>query len=81
MKDSNFKDLRKAAFAVGVGLTVGKYVGKCFTVGMEELTKAVVKQFAKNGNKYAQRACDEANIRYEEDSKENKSEVTMGFHG
>ena len=52
--NSNFKDLRKAAFAVGFGLTVGKAVGGMVEAVLNGMVISVTKAAAKHGNKTAQ---------------------------
>lgn len=81
MKDLNVKDIRKAAFAVGVGFTVGKAFGGYVTAVIDGISISVLSSFARHGNKIAQKTCESCNIEYE--ASENKStsdKVEMGFH-
>lgn len=74
------KELRKAAFAVGFGLYFGKEVAKfvdqtvCGTIG------ELIKKSAKDGNEFAQKVCEKNDVKYTEESEEEKPEVKMGFH-
>lgn len=63
---ANVRDLRKAAFAVGFGLTVGKSVGKLVGAVVDGIAAGTVQFMAKKGNKAAQKACDSAGINYDE---------------
>ena len=80
MKELTVKDVRKIAFAVGFGLTLGKSVAEFVGVALDTAAARVTKHFAKNGNELAQDICVKNHIRYEEDPKEEKSKVEMGFH-
>lgn len=80
MKELTMKDVRKVAFAVGFGLTLGKSVAELVDVALDTAVARVTKHFAKNGNELAQDICVKNHIRYEEDPKEEKSKVEMGFH-
>ena len=62
------KDLRKAAFAVGFGLTLGKQAaGWLETVASTFFSRWMVDK-AKNGDNWAQDICEKAGIIYKEDS-------------
>ena len=79
------KNLRKAAFAIGFGLAMGKYVADDVTFVYECITKDILKTMASRGNKYAQKACEAAELKYEKTIKtDNKNEpnnkVDIGFH-
>lgn len=75
MKDWTTKDFRKAAFAVGVGLTVGKGVGDLINAALSGWAIGLTKGLAKNGNKTAQEICKKAKIDYE--PKENDEDDWM----
>ena len=60
----NAKDLRRAAIAVGFGLTVGKTIGHLVSGVINGATTEVIKSLAKHGNKAAQETCDQNNIKY-----------------
>ena len=62
----NAKDLRRAAFAVGFGLTVGKAVGDCVSALIGGATTGVVQLMAKHGNGAAKKACEENGIEYDD---------------
>lgn len=80
MEKKSFVELRKAAFAIGFGFTVGKYAGKLLCSGMDGLATEAFKIFAKKGNGVAQNVCNKAGIIYEENPDEDKTEIKMGFH-
>lgn len=62
---NDMRYIRKAAFAVGFGLTMGKFVGKCVIAGINGAVTGINRAMAKNGNKFAQEFCDKADIKYE----------------
>lgn len=76
------KDIRKAACAVGFGLTIGKYAGDVVNAGIASLIIGFFKYQAKKGNKFAQGCCDEADIKYNETKKtdEDEPKMKMGFN-
>ena len=68
------KDLRKAAFAVGFGLTLGKHAaGWLETVASTFFGRWMVDK-AKNGDSWAQHICENAGVNYKEDSEVKESE-------
>ena len=69
MKEWTPKDLRKAAFAVGFGLYFGKEVARLVDRAFNRFVADICIQGAKDGNKFAQKVCDEANVNYTEDQK------------
>lgn len=73
------KEIRKAAFAVGVGFTVGKKVGVILNAALDGAIKGFVRYMAKEGNEFAQDVCKKANLSYEKDP-DNEPKVKMGFH-
>ena len=73
------KEIRKAAFAVGVGFTVGKKVGDILNCAFDGAIKGLMRYMAKEGNKIAQDVCKEANIFYKKDP-DNEPKVKIGFH-
>ena len=80
MGEVNTKDIRRIAFAVGFGLTLGKSVAKLVDVAMNAATASIVKIYAKKGNKIAQDICEKTNIVYEEKPKEDDTKMKMEFH-
>ena len=80
MKELTAKDVRKVAFAVGFGLTLGKSVAELVDAGLQTVITRVAKHYAKEGNELAQDLCRKSNIRYEESPKEDKPKMEMGFH-
>ena len=82
MKEWTTKDFRKAAFAVGFGLTLGKYFGGIVDNIAGAITKTILKKSAEKGNEYAQNACRDLKIKYEKtELEDNDSKIQMGFHG
>lgn len=75
----NAKDIRKAAFAVGLGFTLGKECGKWINHAIDRLIVDVARNLAKDGNETAQDICKRANIKYEE-KEEATAKVNIGFH-
>ena len=74
------KDIRKAAFAVGLGFTLGKECGDMISAILNRLVVSTARNFAKDGNKAAQKFCNEAKIRYEDPKENISNKVTIGFH-
>ena len=82
MKEWATKDFRKAAFALGFGLTLGKYFGGIVGNIAGAIAKTILKKSAEKGNEYAQNACRDMKIKYEKtESKGDDSKIQMGFHG
>ena len=81
MNKNDLKAIRKAAFAVGVGFTVGKAVGGYINAAISGVYLGMLKSLAKHGNEVARDACERCNIEYEESDKKKESDkVEMGFH-
>ena len=79
------KDLRKAAFAIGFGLAMGKYIVEDIGFITECISKVILQEMASHGNKYAQNACRSAGIKYDTVAKtdikvEPNNKVDIGFH-
>lgn len=79
------KNLRKAAFAIGFGLAMGKYVADGVIFVEECISKDILMSMASRGNKYAQNACKTAGLKYEKTIKtdiknEPNNKVDIGFH-
>ena len=64
--DIKAKDLERAAFAISFGLVVGKAAGELVGAAINGVTSGMIQLMAKHGNKVAQKACDENNIKYTE---------------
>lgn len=86
MEKLNSKHIRKIAFAIGFGLTLGRSVAvwldDCVTVICRWINKLLHKRISKetaNGDKLWQSYCEEFGVEYE--SKEPKNEIRMGFRG
>lgn len=67
------KDLRKAAFAVGFGFTMGKFVGELVNAAITGVGIGVLRFAANNGNKIAQETCEESGIKLDPEKKEDES--------
>lgn len=74
MKDFNVnldtKNLRKAAFAVGFGLTVGKAIGDLVSVCIDGTVLGVIKSTAKDV-KSSQKAFENDSVKYSEEEIRN----------
>lgn len=71
MKDWEPKDFRKVAFAVGLGLTLGKAAGETINVVIDATFMAILRIIARHGNKQVQQILTEVNVKWD-----NKSEGT-----
>lgn len=67
------KDLRKAAFAVGFGFTMGKFAGDMVNGAITGVGLGVLKFAAKKGNEIAQETCEETGIKIDPEKKEDES--------
>lgn len=78
----NTKNIRKVAFAVGFGLTLGKMAGAIVDSALEGVARGTLKFMAGKGNETAQTICKEAGVKYEDKSQheEESKKVKMGFH-
>lgn len=70
MEKQTLKDLRKAAFAVGVGFTLGRSIGGYISAALNGTVLGIVKSLAKNGNKFMQEVCEKSNVEWEDNPKE-----------
>ena len=64
------KDLRKAAFAVSFGITVGKIVGDWVGAVITATGLGIAKGLTKHGNDIAQKVCKDSDLDYETNSEE-----------
>lgn len=79
--NGQFKDLRKAAFAVGFGVAMGKFAAEMIQAVITGIGLGTLKFAAKEGNEIAQEVCEKAKIKVEpEENKENESDKVIGFH-
>lgn len=82
MTTKELKQLRKAAFAIGFGFTIGKFAadwaGTVIDGAIEGTMKGIASCSAKNGNKRMQELCEEYNVEYEKNKTTDK--VIIGFH-
>lgn len=82
MTTKELKQLRKAAFAIGFGFTMGKFTanwaGTVIDGVIEGTMKGIASCSAKNGNKRMQELCEEYNVEYEKNKTTDK--VIIGFH-
>ena len=78
----NTKNIRKVAFAVGFGLTLGKMAGGIVDSVLEGVARGTLKFMAGTGNETAQSICKEAGVKYEYKTKheEEPEKIKMGFH-
>lgn len=74
MNNQSFKDLRKAAFAVGFGLSLGKYAGDLVGAVIGSIALIGVKHKAENGNTNAQEICKAAKVKFKEKENVEKTE-------
>ena len=82
MKDINVKDIRKAAFAVGVGFTMGKFFSNFCISFVKNCCIITLKDLAKRGNEISQEICKGCDIKYEEtEIKKSPKTVVTGFLG
>lgn len=78
--NKNFKDLRKAAFAIGFGVCMGQYAAKELQKWINALYIIPIEVVAKHGNKAMQDVCKAAGVEYDkESSSTDKNEIKMGF--
>ena len=68
------KDLRKAAFAVGFGLALGKHAASWLETVVSGVFGNWMVNKAKNGDAWAQNICTKAGVNYKGDSEEKESE-------
>ena len=81
MKCLTSKDFGKVAFAVGLGVTLGKNVGEYINTVLDGAFLGCIKAFARRGNKVCIDACKSVNISYEsEDVEKDEPKMKMGFH-
>ena len=74
MNNQSFKDLRKAAFAVGLGLSLGKYVGDLIGATIGGVVLIGVKHKAEKGDSDAQEICRAAKVKFKEKEDVEKTE-------
>lgn len=76
-----FKDLRKAAFAVSFGVAMGKFAAEMAQAVITGIGLGTLKIAAKEGNEIAQEICEKAKIDVEpKENKEDESNKVIGFH-
>ena len=74
-----FKDLRKAAFAVGFGVAMGKFAAEMTQAVITGIGLGALKIAAKEGNEIAQEVCEKAKVDVEPKDEEVESKIKMGF--
>lgn len=81
MVKTDFKDLRKAAFTVGFGLSMGKFAARMVQSAISGTVVGSFKFAAKNGNEFAKEVCEKSKIDIEP-KEENKEPIknNIGFH-
>lgn len=76
-----FKDLRKAAFAVSFGVAMGKFAAEMAQAVITGIGLGTLKIAAKEGNEIAQEICKKTKIDVEpKENKEDESNKVIGFH-
>lgn len=79
---NEFKYVRKLAFTVGLGFTLGKLTGKCVDDLASILFKAIVNSTQKKafeGDIYHQKICEYLGIKYTPNNN-TEDAAKMGFH-
>lgn len=76
---SQFKDLRKAAFAVAFGVTMGKFAAEMVQATITGVGLGTLKFAAKNGSEIAKETCEKSGIEIEPEKKEDPNKVVR-FH-
>lgn len=70
----DMKNLRKVAFTLGFGLTVGYYTGAVINSVIDGSIKALFKYKAAHGSTVAQNACDNSGLSWREKSKQEQKQ-------
>lgn len=81
--NGQFKDLRKAAFAVSFGVGMGKFAADMVGAFLSGVGLGSLRIAAKHGNEIAQEVCEMGKIKIEpKENKEDESESknVIGFH-
>lgn len=65
------KDLRKAAFAVGFGFTIGKFAGDLVNAAIAGVGIRVLNFADNKDNKIAQETCEESGIKIDPEKRED----------
>lgn len=71
--NGQFKDLRKAAFAVGFGVAMGKFAAEMTQAVITGIGVGALKIAAKEGNEIAQEVCEKAKVDVEPKDEEVES--------
>lgn len=76
------KNLRRVAFTVGFGLTLGKMTGDIVGSALDGFARGTLKFMANKGNETAQSICKEVGVKYNDKSQHEQEpeKVKMGFH-
>lgn len=69
-----FKDLRKAAFAVGFGVAMGKFAAEMTQAVITGIGLGSLKVAAKKGNELAKEICEKSGIKVEDENKDESEE-------
>lgn len=79
---SQFKDLRKAAFAVAFGATMGKFAAEMTKAAISGVGIGTLKFAAKEGSESLRKHARNLGIKIEPEKKEeSESNKIIGFHG
>ncbi len=79
MDKNDFKKLRKAAFSVAFGVTLGKFVGDCASAFLSGCGLSILGLCDKHDNKIAKEICEKANIKYDSAEKLEETDSVIGF--
>lgn len=78
----NTKSLRNVVFSVGFGFVMGSKVVHMVDRATYRLFESVMRDMAKNGNKFAQKVCNKVGVEYKhtKGEKEVQNKAPIGFH-
>ena len=79
MDKNDFKNLRKAAFSVAFGVTLGKFVGDYASAFLSGCGLGIRGLCAKHDNKIAKEICEKVNIKYDSAEKLEETDRVIGF--
>lgn len=64
------KQWKQVGLGLGFGLVVGKYFGHCLAALLDGLSAGMVKEGARNGNKFCQNLCIQTGVKYDKSEDE-----------
>ena len=74
------RNLRKAAFAVAMGFTLGRVAGKCVKCALNGAVRGTIRYLADNGNLAAQELGYSTGIIHKKEEILEPEKIKMGFH-